>query len=303
MKIKFLFILVLSCSFLQAKEGINAEKGNKQKTEYGYSWEVNDSLDSPESAYFDPVSNHIYISNVIGGGNKKDGEGTIQKLHWSGKILDVNWVTGLNAPKGMRAHKGVLWVSDIDEVVSINIKTGKILNKIKIKGAKFLNDIAITKAGIVFVSDTLNSSIYQIENNKWKLFLSGKDLESPNGLLIRGKKLIVAAWGFTQDWSTKTLGRVYAIDLKTKVKTVITKKPLGNLDGLEIDYNGDYLVSDWVAGKVFKVTSGGKIKTLFSGFKGSADIGFLGSKKMLVVPRMAENIVTAYDLSKYPGYN
>jgi len=224
-------------------------------------------------------------------------------LHWSGKILDVNWVTGLNAPKGMRAHKGVLWVSDIDEVVSINIKTGKILNKIKIKGAKFLNDIAITKAGIVFVSDTLNSSIYQIENNKWKLFLSGKDLESPNGLLIRGKKLIVAAWGFTQDWSTKTLGRVYAIDLKTKVKTVITKKPLGNLDGLEIDYNGDYLVSDWVAGKVFKVTSGGKIKTLFSGFKGSADIGFLGSKKMLVVPRMAENIVTAYDLSKYPGYN
>src|SRR3712207_6954360 len=68
----------------------------------------------------------------------------------------ANWVTGPNAPKGMRAHKGVLWVSDIDQIISIDIATGKITRRLKVSGARFLNDVAIDS--IDRKSTRLNSS-------------------------------------------------------------------------------------------------------------------------------------------------
>ena len=36
-------------------------------------------------------------------------------------MVSAKWVTGLNAPKGIRSLGGTLWVTDIDEVVSIDI--------------------------------------------------------------------------------------------------------------------------------------------------------------------------------------
>ena len=56
----------------------------------------------------------------------KDGEGWISKLSPKGEVLEAKWVTGLNAPKGMRVQGDTLWVSDIDELVAINRKSGKI---------------------------------------------------------------------------------------------------------------------------------------------------------------------------------
>jgi len=148
----------------------------------------------------------------------------------------------------------------------------------------------------VFVSDSLDTAIYQIKDNKASVFVKGPEFESPNGLLYHNGKLFVASWGLTTDWSTKKPGRLYSIDLKTKKRTYITKKPLGNLDGLEFAGSGNYLVSDWVAGKVYKINKKGVASVVASGFKGAADIAFVLKKKLLIVPRMQENIVTAFSL-------
>ena len=260
-------------------------------------WSVCESCSSPESVYYDEGSKTLYVSNIAGAGDEKDGKGWISKLSPYGKTISSKWVTGLNAPKGMRSLGDVLWVSDIDEVVAIDMKSGRILGRIKIGGAKFLNDIAVSPDGTVYVSDTIGGTIYRIKDNTPSIFMQGEQLESPNGLLYRDGRLYVAAWGknLAKDWSTESPGGIYYVDTKTKKIYYITKKPLGNLDGLEIDREGNFIVSDWVAGKVYRVDKRGKSKLLRSGAKGFADIAFVPDLNLIVVPEMLENKITAFN--------
>ncbi len=255
-------------------------------------WKSTEVFLNPESAYYEKKSNVVFVSNVEGEGAAKDGKGYISKLSpMDGKTLKKKWVSGLNAPKGMGAYYGNLYVSDIDRVLVIEISSGTIIKEISIPNAKFLNDIAITPEGVVYVSDTIGSSIYKIKNYESSLFVKGPHLESPNGLLYLSGRLYVAAWGLTTDWSTKIPGKLYWIDRESKSITNITKNPLGNLDGLELDKNGDFLVSDWVAGKVFKVSREGQSSILFEGKKGLADIGYLPTQNLILIPGMLENNV------------
>jgi len=230
----------------------------------------------------------------------KDANGFIQQYTVHGKIVELKWVGGLNAPKGMRANKGMLWVADIDEVVGIDVASAKVMKRIAVPGSAFLNDVAIGKDGTVYVSDTVKGKVFQIKGDQPSVFLEGAILEAPNGILVNGNKLVVAGWGtgFAADWSVKTPGNLFTIDLKTKKKNLITKKPLGNLDGLELTATGDYVVSDSAAGKIYRVSTKGKVETLATGYKISADIGYVAPRNILLVPRMGDNLISAYSLGK-----
>jgi hypothetical protein len=289
-------------SYANATQPVGKTSTPKASTTIEPIWSHNISVSAPESVYFDDEASSIYISNVAGQPDQKDGKGWIQKLTQDGQIVNPEWVKGLNAPKGMRVRAGVLWVTDIDELVSISTKSGLILSVIPIQGAKFLNDVAIDATdGAIYVSDTIGGKIYRLRDGKVEVFAEGDHLESPNGLLLRDGQLIVAAWGLTRDWTTKVKGTVYALDLKSKEKRPITRAPTGNLDGLEVDQDGSFLVSDWVAGQVMKIQSDGKVSIFLQGFKGSADIGWIAAKRTLLVPVMGEDRVSAYDLSGKSG--
>lgn len=262
-------------------------------------WTNCDGCQTPESAYFDPRTEALYVSSIAGAGNEKDGKGWIQKWDKTGKVLSKEWIKGLNAPKGMRAFGDVLWVTDIDEIVAVDMKHGAILQKIPAPGAKFLNDVAIKEDGTVFVSDTMAGTIYTLDTRgNISVFAQGADLEAPNGLLVDGNELIVASWGpgIKEDWSSEKPGKLYALSLKTKKRRDITTTPLGHLDGLEKDSKGNYLVSDWTIGKVFRVSKKGKVDLLLENLKGPADIGYLAKSALLVVPRMNEDLISGYTL-------
>jgi hypothetical protein len=267
---------------------------------------VSEGLNAPESAYLDPGSATLFVSQVglRPGGTPmdKDGNGVISKFTRDGKVLAANWVTGLNSPKGLRSHGGTLWVSDVDEVVAIDIAGGRIMSRIKIDGAKFLNDVAAGPDGTVYVSDMLTSKIHRIKDGKASIFAEGDQLEHPNGLLVEGDSLVVAAWGKPEaDFSTKVPGHLYRLDLATGAKALITPKPTGNLDGLEADGQGGYIVSGWVAGKILQVSAKGDTRLLKQFKQGAADIAYLPSSRTLIVPHMIENRVQAYDLSAELG--
>lgn len=277
-------------------------------------WSVSQSLSAPESTYLDPASGFLFVSQVglRPGGTPmdKDGNGVVSKFARDGQVLAANWVTGLNSPKGMRSHGGTLWVSDVDEVVAIDIASGTIKSRIQVEGAKFLNDVATAPDGTVYVSDMLTSKIHRIKDGKASTWAEGDQLEHPNGLLVEGESLIVAAWGKPEaDFSTKVPGHLYRLSLATGAKTLITPKPTGNLDGLESDGQGGYIVSDWVAGKVFHIAGNGGTRVLKQFKQGAADIAYLPASHTLIVPHMLENRVQAYDLSaelgrsnRAPGY-
>ena len=294
---KFL-LLTLGLTVLLSERSIAGEKRIKASKV----WEVSQGLAQPESTFYHAGTDTIYVSNVAGEPLKKDKTGWISTLSPEGKVTAEKWCDGLDAPKGMAESKGILWVSDIDRVVGIDIKTGKVKETVTIPGAKFLNDVAAAADGSIFVSDTSGNAIYKVKDGKSEVFKSGADLEAPNGLLIyyNHNRLLVAGWGTGVDDSLGTTGpgSLIAIDLKTKKRQSLST-PRGHLDGLELSWKGldGFLVSDWVAGTVYVVHKS-TWTPIVEGLKGAADIGTMPAKKILLVPEMGASKVHAYTVSR-----
>ena len=266
-------------------------------------WQATDGFDGPESAYYDAESGYIFLSHVAGGGGDKDGKGWISKLTLSGEIIKLKWFEGLNSPKGLRSYGGTLWVSDIDRIIAIDIATGNQLKEVQIKGAVFLNDLATGPDGSVYVADMVQSAIYRYKDDELTLYDKGEHLEHPNGLLVVKDTLYVGAWGTgfnTDDFSTKVLGRFYSINIASKKKTLITSTPTGHLDGVEEDGKGGFLVTDWVNGKLFHINRTGTVTTLQEYAKGVADLAYLPKRRLLLLPHMMDNTLTAFRMRRLP---
>ncbi|MDZ7619924.1 MAG: hypothetical protein U1E05_23230 [Patescibacteria group bacterium] len=264
-------------------------------------WEVVEGIQSPESVYLDEESGFLFVSNVgAGGATEKDGDGYISKLTPAGKMLEAKWVVGLNSPKGLRSQGGTLWVSDIDRLVGIDIAQGTVRYVVEVEGARFLNDVATDKHGAVYVSDMLANKIYRYKDGQLSVFADGDHLESPNGLLVHGNRLVVAAWGsgIRDDFSTETPGRLFTLNAEGKGKELITANPSGNFDGVEPFGDGGYLVSDWYAGKVYLIRPDGAKELVLQLPQGAADLTYLPKQRLLIVPQMLENKVTAFE---YPA--
>ncbi|MEC8941882.1 MAG: hypothetical protein VYC95_04065, partial [Verrucomicrobiota bacterium] len=241
-------------------------------------WELSEGIKSPESAYFDKETGNIFLSQVgEGGGLGKDGDGVISILKPDGTVVNPRWFSGLNAPKGLRSSGGLLWVADIDRLVGITIENATTHAIHEVAGAKFLNDVAITKRGSVLVSDMLASTIYALQGDKVSKVASGVELDSPNGLLVNGDTLYIAGWGrdIQASFETLTLGRLLALDLRTRKVQPVTKVTVGNLDGLELDGKGGFLVTDWIEGAVLHISAKGAVTSVLDLPKGSADIAYL----------------------------
>lgn len=258
-------------------------------------WEVKD-LANPESALPDIKAGIIYVSNVNGAPDAKDGNGYISKVSLDGKITDAKWSTGFNAPKGLALAGGKLYVADIDELVEIDTKDGKITSRFPAKDAKFLNDAAADAAGHVYVSDMATNTIWRLADGKFDVWLQDVKLESPNGLLVEGENLRVAAWGvMTDGFATKVPGHLLSVTLDGKaISSAGDGKPFGNLDGLEPLGGGSYIITDWMSGKVMTYSATGKVETLLELGQGAADIGYDAASRTLYVPQMTKSTLQAY---------
>ncbi len=106
---KWICLVVLSIAYCQ----LNAQKLEKL-------WTSNSVLKVPESVLLDEKV--LYVTNIDGAPAGKDGKGFISKLAQDGKIIELEWVKGLNAPKGMATSNGFLYVADIDTLVMIDKK-------------------------------------------------------------------------------------------------------------------------------------------------------------------------------------
>ena len=258
-------------------------------------WSVEKDLVKPESAYVEPESGMLYVSNIGDGDAKKDGNGYISKLDTNGKMIEAKWATGLNDPKGIRSAKGTLWVSDVDEVVGISLKDGKITERIKIEEAKFLNDVAAAADGTIYVTDLLASKVYAIKDGKYSLFAEGDELEGANGLLVDGNRILLGGWGTPPGFNPTTPGHLLSLDIKTKKVSKITKEPTANLDGVELDGKGGYTATDWKSGKVFHITKDGKVTLIMQSDPSTADHAYLPKRNLLIVPHMMQNKLVAYE--------
>lgn len=271
-------------------------------------WTVSTGLASPYSAFYHQRSNSIFVSNINGGRFDKDGNGYLTRIAPNGKVLAEKWATGLNAPKGIRSVGNTIWVADIDEVVGFELTAdgARLQSRVRIDGARFLNDLATAPDGTIFVSESWGDPappdnpprIYVIKDGQSSIFIEGAGTGwLPIGLLVDDDRLIVG--------THISGGQLLAFDLKTKARTVIaTTNAVSEISGIEPAEAGSYFVSDLLSRRLFHIARDGKVTMLVTFDRGGADVGVSPMVEQLVqagtvfVPFLSANSVSAYDL--YP---
>lgn len=259
-------------------------------------WQLQSVLQQPESVVYDSQRDLLFISNVNGAPNEADGNGYISQLSVDGKLIEQHWLTGLDAPKGLAIVGDTLYVADINQLVVIDIKHKKISKRYPVSDAKFLNDVVADAAGNIYVSDMLTNTIHRLTDGKFEVWLHDAALEYPNGLLVEGDKLIVASWGnMTDGFVTDIAGHLKTIDIASKkIQSLGDETPVGNLDGIEPDGDGNYFVTDWMVGKLLQITPSGISTTLISLDPGSADLTVLTQQQLVIIPIMLSSDIVAY---------
>ncbi|MFM9911523.1 MAG: SMP-30/gluconolactonase/LRE family protein [Chitinophagaceae bacterium] len=248
-------------------------------------WETDSLLKVPESVLPDFKNKVLYVANIDGTDPwGKDGKGSIAKVGLDGKIISVEWVRGLNAPKGMGKFKNNLYVADLTEVVVIDIQKGEIVNRIPVPNAEGLNDITIDPKGTIYVSDSKAKRIYMIKGKSANPYVEG--LQGPNGVLWYKESLYVL-----------DKGGLYKVEFDRKL-TKLADGMEGGTDGVEAVYNKEFIVSCW-AGVIYYVNADGTKDLLLdtrNEKRNTADFGYDAALRILFVPTFWKNTVVAYKL-------
>lgn len=247
-------------------------------------WESEATLKVPESVRFDAARKVLYVSNIDGQPWEADGKGSIGKVGLDGKVIAAEWVTGLDAPKGLALSDDGKWLyaADMGGIVVIDIDAGKIAKKIAIPEGQQLNDLVNDK-GTLYVSDSKGKKIFAVKDGKVSVHLDEKVLKGPNGLLVHGGSLYVL--------DNNSLNRVEA----DKSLKVLADGMPGGADGLENVQGDDFLVSVW-SGAVWYVPASGEKQMLFDGKPTetrTADLGWDPKTKTAYLPTFFKNTVFA----------
>ena len=274
--VTFIFLQSLFVAFAQSVQ---------PKMELTKIWETLPGLKIPESVLYDSVTGLIFVSNIEGNPSKKDSTGFISTLSADGKIIKADWVKAIDAPKGMAILNNHLFVSNIDEVVEIDIAAATIVKRYPISGSKFLNDIAIDpKTGMIFITDTETGVVYVMLNGKSSIWLQDALYKGANGLYLKDNQLYIG-----------TGNSILQADILTG-SVIVCIANTGSIDGLFVASDNSFIYSDW-RGSVFIAAKNRKPRLLLSTAAqkvNAADFGVIPEKNMILIPTFGNNKVVAY---------
>ncbi len=259
------------------------------------------SFDAPESAVQDSDSGLIYVSNVGGAPDAKDGNGFIAKLKSDGTLAEMHFLPAngepaLNAPKGLAIAGNLLWVTDLDRVVGFDPKKRKQVKEYSLTklGVHFANDLVAASDHVLYVSDTAADQVISIDLTKDdggpEVILKGAT-GGANGLAIEkdsGDLLIAAS---PSDFKTKAVGwRVHTVPGTQYHQLSPLPFQAGIGDGIASVGTAIYL-SDWATGSIYKSDKGGAPVAVYSGLKGPADFGITTDGKNIIIVDMVASTV------------
>lgn len=265
-------------------------------------------LSHPESARYDPELDLWFVSNINGDPMAKDNNGFISRVKPEGAVENLKFIEGgrggivLHAPKGMALEGDTLWVADIDVVRAFNARTGAFIDSVSLSklGAVFLNDIAATPTGALYITDTgirFDDVGNVLHPGPDRVFRIGPDravtvaargdtLGRPNGIAldVAGKRFVIVQFG----------GKgILAWKPGDRAPSVIAKGP-GGFDGVAIVGNR-ILVSSWTDSTVSSYETGQEVK-LVTGLPGPADFGYDAKRNRLLIPVLPGNRVEVWQL-------
>ncbi|MBN2574826.1 MAG: hypothetical protein JXP73_09695 [Deltaproteobacteria bacterium] len=271
----------------------------------------NADLQTPECVVWDKDQDVYFVSNIHGEPTAVDKNGFISKVSPDGKILDPKWVdgtkkgVGLSAPKGMAIAGNILYVADLDTIRKFDRRSGKPRGTIRVKGATFLNALAVSPDGkMLYVSDsavkidggaftgTGTDAIYAVNLRKKsvKPLIQDKALNWPNGVLADASGVWVV---------TLAKNELVHVSLKGQLGSV-TKLPKGSLDGIVKLPDNTILISSWEGQAIYRGLPGGEFTEVISGVPSPAAIGLDKKRNRVLIPVFTGNAIEAHTLPMLP---
>lgn len=252
-------------------------------------WETDTLISTPESVVFDTKSKALYVACINGAPTATNEKSFISKLDLNGKITQLKVTENLHAVKGLDVLDGKIYVAEIFKLVEIDAKTGQVLHKYEVPNATFLNGVSVDKKNkIVYFTDMRSDRLWKLEKGQLVKVAEGAPLKTPNGVFFENEKLIIGNGD----------GKILALDLKTQQYATIAEG-MGGLDGILSDGQKGYFATEW-RGKIWHINPEGKTQLLLDTVDAkmnTADIEYIPSQKILLVPTFWKNKVIAYKVN------
>jgi sugar lactone lactonase YvrE len=279
--------------------------GVESETSAGAARKVGETgnFEGPESVRYDRDLDVWFVSNINGHPGAKDNNGYISRLKSDGTPDSLKFIAAgkravtLNAPKGIAVVGDTLWVADIDAVRAFNKRTGAPLTSVRVRGAKFLNDVAVGPDGALYLTDTGlipdpktmlkhvgPDRIYKVASGRATVALESPQLAGPNGITWDSgdNQFVIVSFGGPS---------IFAWKPDSKELRPLGTGP-GEQDGVEVS-DGNLVVTSWTDSSLFILKDGQSTKVA-SGLASPADIGING--KRVAVPQLMENKVQFWEL-------
>ena len=259
---------------------------------------VIDSIPGPESVAVGP-DGAWYVSAF--GKFDNGADGAVYRVDPQTGKPEV-YATGLEDPCGVIFVGSTLWAADRKGVYRVSRGKAELVYPAKDfpRPLHFLNDLAVGHSGVLYVSDTGDSTanghgaVFRLSPGKRPAILAGSDTvkaqSSVNGLFTAGGDSL-----YTVGYRSGVLS---VTDGKGRWRTLA--QGLGSPDGIDAAPGGGFYISDNIGGDLFWVKSepGAKPVKLASGLQSPADLIVDRKRGVLVVPENSGNRLSIYKASE-----
>jgi DNA-binding beta-propeller fold protein YncE len=250
-------------------------------------------LQSPQSFVSDQACDCYFISSINGEPDARDNNGFITKLDRDGKVVAAQFIRGgdgptvLHAPKGMVIVNHLLYVADLDTLRAFDVKTGKSVTTVSFTGQPGpigLVDVAADPHGLLYASDMEANVIYRIDPAKqYAVSVLARDtaLAGPRGLAVHPKTGHVIA----VSWNKGSIAEIAPDGTITElVSNGFFSSRFHNLDGVDFDTWGNMYVSDFTAGKIWRMRPDHHFNVIAEYLPTPAGISVDRVKNLILVP-------------------
>lgn len=246
------------------------------------------SFNFAESCVFDAKRNLILVVNSGDRQDKARNDGYVSLIHPDGTVHTPKWIgatrNGLELynPLGSAIQNDELYIVDTDTVRIFELNTGKPLRSYPVAGSTFLNGIAVSDDGTMYISNTRPSStVFKVEKDgSSSIFIQGGSLKDPNGVAIDHDGNIVVV----------NIGNRDVLTYSPEGELIKTEKAAEKgSDGVVILKDGAKYISSVRHGIISGIKEGENVATVATGIPHAASMCYDSIQHQLVIPMNPNN--------------